>query len=268
MSSPFILTLAAVVALAGWWVPSASAWTFYTNEAGFTNALTEANFTENFDSLPSGNTFPSPTNFTGNGLSFDAVTTTNGVNPSLYGMEIGGNHYLSVVAYEDSIVFTNFTPGISAFGGIFFAGDEAGDRVSKDLSFTVHLADSSVLMTNVLSSSTTNFYGFVCDADIRSVSVGADASFPMADRVTVGLGLSATNTVIAVWEGKLIYSFVAGTNQLKGVTTTDLLLTNSWTTNNVTAFPPLEVESGLMYYRFETPMTNDTKRFMRVLPQP
>lgn len=271
MKIPISLTSVVVVAAAflGLLAPDAAAWTFFTNQADFTNAMASSNFTETFDSLPGNDFVPTPTNFSGNGLSFDATTVK--INGELYGVVSEGSHRLSIYDPQDSLVFTNFSTGVSAIGGIFYVANEYNNWVTNEIvSFQVELADSSVITTNVISTSPTSFFGFVFNSDIRSLVISSTnhVNYPLADDVTIGFGRFDTNTLIAVQDGKLVYSFVAGTNVPTVATTTNLQMSNSWTTTNVTSFSPIDLGSGLMRYRYETPITGDTQRFMRALPQP
>ncbi len=77
--------------------------------------------------------------------------------------------------------------------------------------------------------------------------------------------------VISVQGSNLRYSFTASTNPVafsKVVTTTNMALSNSWTTNNVTALTPTALGDGLMRYEYEVPMAGSPQRFLRALPSP
>lgn len=79
------------------------------------------------------------------------------------------------------------------------------------------------------------------------------------------------NPVATVQNGKLSYSFVASTNPqvfTRVETTTNLVLSNSWTTNNVTAAVPISQGDGMVLYKYEVPMSGSSQRFMRAVPAP
>lgn len=282
MGNPFmkyipssIPAVLAVAAIAGWFTPAASAWSVFTNGADFTNAISSSHFTETFDGLPENDFIPSPQGFAGNGFSFDAVSANyDGNDDALFSVSNTSVESGITVTYygDDSLVFTNFNAGVSAIGGNFFAGNINDlEFEARPITLTVLLADSHIVSTNITPSSPAAFFGFVFDSNIRSLTISANgAAYPTAGSVTVGLNRN-TNPIVILDDGKLFYSFVGASDPKPFsdvVTTTNLMLSNSWTTNGVTVLPPVEVSPGLTRYQFETSATNNTQRFMRALPLP
>lgn len=257
-----------------WFAPGAFAWSAFTNGADFTNAIATNNFTETFDGLPDNVPIPSPTDFSGGGFSFDAASANyNGEADSLYSIEnLSVGSAVTVSYYDsDSLVFTNFSSGVTAIGGNFFASEiNYLNFTSAPVTLTVLLANLQSVSTNITPATSTNFFGFVFDTDILSLTISANlAYYPTAGSLTVGFAKINTNTIVSIGDGKLFYSFVAPTTPKPFsdvVTTTNLMLSNSWTTNGVTVLPTFEVSPGLTRYQFETSITNDTRRFLRALP--
>ena len=158
----------------------------FTNEADFINNIAAPYLVETFGSIQTGTTNP-PLNFSNSGYSFEALSSSNSAYPDLFGILNGTNRWLTVVAYEDSLVFTNFSLNVSAIGGYFFSTDENSAFTNSSLLLSVQLSDSTLITTNVTSATATNFYGYTFATNIRSLTIGAtNANFPTAAKVIAG----------------------------------------------------------------------------------
>ena len=137
--------------------------TVYTSQADFLAAVS-APGTDTYDDLT----------IAPYGLSLDrnagaygyTVSSDNGI----WGAGGPTDYWLSNTTRTDSITFSNFSSGVNAFGGFFFASDIAGQYVPNgDLLLTA--ADGSTL-TYTLSGTTQNsFLGFISDSGLSSVTL-------------------------------------------------------------------------------------------------
>lgn len=246
------------------------AWSFFTNESDFTNAITAESFTETFNGLPGGSYVPSPTSFTNTNAAviFDAISTAGSGAENLFCLD--PKNWLQVSDPAQSLVFTNFRPGTTAIGGSFFATDNDGygEFAEVPVTLSVQLSDATTVSTNVTPLSPTNFSGFSFGSAIRSLTISAPPGYYSTARlVIVGFNATNTDTIVTIGNGKLFYSFVASSSNAPiVVATTNLVLSNSWSTNNVTALTPIELSPELTRYRFETPVADTSQRFLRVMP--
>lgn len=166
---------------------SAANWMFYSNSSAF-NATLNSSFTETFASLPSTDAeVQSPTNFSGNGFAFSAVTTSNKVDSSLYSIgPSASDRWLTLLWADDSIVLTNLNASVRAVGGNFFGTTQDGSTPPATLTLVASFLDATTFTTNVPASGSNTFYGLTFDSQLTSLSIGADPAFATIDNVTVG----------------------------------------------------------------------------------
>ena len=177
------LVLAALLCAAA---GSQAAITVYTNQADFLAAVSAPGY-DNYDDLVV-DLYDSPLARTAGVYGYEAASPSG-----LYGAGTGTDHWLSTNAPLDPIVFQNFTGGVSAFGGYFFASDIAGGYVpSGNLVLT---ADDGSTLTYTLTGATQNsFLGFVSDATLDTVTLATDggAYWPTANDVVLAVPEPAT----------------------------------------------------------------------------
>lgn len=166
---------------------NAANWLFYSNSSAF-NATLDSSFTETFASLPSTDAeVQSPTNFSGNGFAFSAVTTSNKVDSSLYSIgPTASDRWLTLLWADDSIVLTNLDANIRAVGGNFFGTAQNGSTLPATLTLVASFLDATTFTTNVPASGSDTFYGLTFDSQLTSLSIGADPAYATIDNVTMG----------------------------------------------------------------------------------
>ncbi len=162
---------------------------FYTNQSTFNDDITGTSYTTNLLSFPASAVVPSPANFSGNGLSVQAIST----NTNDYNLYSFGNG-LTVDSEGYSLLFTNFSLETTAFGGLLFNLNTDGTFVSGNLALNAVFADSSSIATNILSSSTNSFFGFVGNTNILSLTVSGLTALPAAGQVTLGSNVPEPST--------------------------------------------------------------------------
>jgi hypothetical protein len=109
----------------------------------------------------------------------------------LYGAGgIGGDFWLSNNTPIAPIVFSNFSGGVSAFGGNFFASDVFGQYTTGNLILTA--IDGSALSYGLGGAATTDFLGFVSTVPLAAVTIATDGG--------IGVWPTANNVVLAVPE--------------------------------------------------------------------
>jgi hypothetical protein len=134
----------------------AQADTIYTNQASFLAATQPGYYLETFDSLPLGVVL-SPQNFSMNGFSYTASTTSTFYND--------GNGWLATDQPDETIFFNFTSNNVTAVGGFFFLSDRT-NVLSGTL--TVALNDGTMFSTAALSA--TNFIGFTTSAPVLSLT--------------------------------------------------------------------------------------------------
>lgn len=137
--------------------------TVYTSQSDFLAAVSTP-YTDTYDDLT----------IAQYGLSLDraagvysyTVSSPNGI----WGAGIPGDYWLSNATRTDPITFSNFSAGVSAFGGYFFGSDIAGQYVpSGDLLLTA--SDGSTLTYSLTGTTQSSFLGFVSDSGLSSVTL-------------------------------------------------------------------------------------------------
>ncbi|MGO4474659.1 PEP-CTERM sorting domain-containing protein [Massilia sp. 2TAF26] len=112
----------------------------------------------------------------------------------------GGDFWLSNNTPIAPIVFSNFSGGVSAFGGNFFGSDVLGQYTTGNLILTA--IDGSALSYGVAGAATTDFLGFVSTVPLAAVTIATDGG--------VGVWPTANNVVLAVPEPATYGMLLAG----------------------------------------------------------
>jgi len=167
--------------------------TVYTSQADFLAAV-QAPGVDTYDDLtvmPYGETL----NRSAGAYTYDAYSATG-----LYGAGGAGDYWLSNNTPVATIVFTNFSGGVSAFGGNFFASDVFGQYSPGNLILTA--IDGTALTYGLGDAATTDFLGFVSTAPLLAVTVATDGG--------LGYWPTANNVVLAVPEPATYGMLLAG----------------------------------------------------------
>jgi hypothetical protein len=160
--------------------------TVYTNEADFLSAVS-APGTDTFDDLevaPYGDIVYR----TAGAYNYQAYSATG-----IWGAGGPADFWLSNNTRYHPIVFSQFTGGVSAFGGNFFASDIAGEFV-PDGTLVLTAVDGGTLTYDLAGATTTSFLGFVSTSPLTSVTLGTDGGgyWPTANNVVLAVPEPAT----------------------------------------------------------------------------
>ena len=188
------LVLAAGLCAAAAATHANAAITVYTSQSAFLAAVSSYG-TDTFDDLTV-DSLGDSINRTAGAYSYTA-SAANG----LYGAGGPGDYWLSTNARTDPIVFSNFSSGVTAFGGNFFGSDIAGGYVANG-TLTLTASDGTALTYTLNNATQTSFLGFIADTGLNTVTVEAP-----------GLGTywpTANNVVLAVPEPATYGMFMAG----------------------------------------------------------
>jgi hypothetical protein len=103
-----------------------------------------------------------------------------------------GDYWLSNNQRINPMVFSNFSDGVSAFGGNFFASNINGQYTKGNLVLTA--IDGTVLTYNLAGAATSTFLGFVSSAPLAAVTLGNDGGiyWPTANNVVLAVPEPAT----------------------------------------------------------------------------
>ena len=160
--------------------------TVYTSESAFLAAVS-APGTDTFDDLtvaPYGDTVYR----TAGAYSYQAYSATG-----IWGAGGPTDFWLSNNTRYNPIVFSQFSSGVSAFGGNFFASDIAGQFV-PDGTMVLTAVDGGTLTYDLTGATTGSFVGFVSTAPLSSVTLGTDGGeyWPTANNVVLAVPEPAT----------------------------------------------------------------------------
>lgn len=86
----------------------------------------------------------------------------------IWGAGSPADYWLSDNARTDPIFFTNFSAGVSAFGGFFFASDVNGQFVPGG-ELVLGASDGSLVAYTLTNANQNSFLGFVSDSDLTTV---------------------------------------------------------------------------------------------------
>lgn len=192
--------LMALVAASG---SASAAIVTYSTPAAF-NAATTAQATDTFNNLPLA-VVPSPINRVVTPYAYTA-SATNGFFPA----GTSGDVWLSTNTATNPITINNFTGGVFAIAGFFFASDIGGAFTAGSISVTV--TDASGSVTQILSGTpTTGYVGFTSDTGILSLTVTAvqpTAGFvwPTVNDLTLGTLIPTPGAAALLGLGGLVAS--------------------------------------------------------------
>ena len=171
--------------------PDASASTFYTNKTDFLNAITGGNYTETFDSIPVNEPITAPTNFSGSGYSFSSTT---GSGADLWGLGTADpDRWLTTLDEGNPLVFTDFSPNTTAFGGYFFNTDNNGSQIAFNLTLQA-IGDGTTNTQSVTPTTASNFFGWTFETGIASVIITSTDYYPTANDVVLGATVPEPST--------------------------------------------------------------------------
>lgn len=166
--------------------------TVYTSESAFLAAVS-APGTDTFDDLtvaPYGDTVYR----TAGAYNYQAYSATG-----IWGAGGPTDFWLSNNTRYNPIVFSQFSSGVSAFGGNFFASDIAGQFV-PDGTMVLTAVDGGTLTYDLTGATTGSFVGFVSTTPLSSVTLGTDGGeyWPTANNVVLAVPEPATYGMMLV----------------------------------------------------------------------
>jgi hypothetical protein len=168
--------------------------TVYTSQSDFLAAVRNPG-TDSYDDLAVG---PLPVSLTRSAGPYSYMASApNG----LWGAGNAPDVWLSTSAQADTITFSNFSGGVSAFGGFFFATDLSG-QFQPNGSMVLTDTDGFSLSYTLNNATENSFLGFVSDAPLATITL---ASAPGG-----GYWPTANNVVLAVPEPATYGMFLAG----------------------------------------------------------
>jgi hypothetical protein len=171
--------------------------TVYTSQAAFLAAVS-APGVDTFDDLVGPQPEPDDQlNRIAGGYTYDVYSYGG-----LFGADggAGGDHWLSNNFRSSPIVFSNFSGGVRAFGGNFFAIDSMGGYTLGNVVLTA--IDGGVLTYELSNAATTDFLGFVSSTPLVAITLN-----PGFDP---GWYATANNVVLAVPEPATYGMLLAG----------------------------------------------------------
>jgi hypothetical protein len=177
------LCLAAILCAA---TGAQAAITVYTSESAFLSAVS-APGVDNFDDLtiwPYGDIVYR----TAGAYNYQAYSDTG-----IWGAGGPTDFWLSNNNRLNPIVFSNFSGGVSAFGGNFFASDIGGQFV-PDGTLVLTAEDGGSLTYTVTGATTASFLGFVSSSPLTSVTLSNEGGdyWPTANNVVLAVPEPAT----------------------------------------------------------------------------
>ena len=187
--------LIVAVSLLGWIGASKADITVFTTLASFQAAVGTTG-TDTFTGFSITGTTATPINRTAGSFSYTAsVLPTSGVatGSTFFGGGTTANPFLATNIAGDTISFSNFSAGVVAAGGNFFASNASGLFTALG-GVTVIATDASGTSTQVIvptSASAGSFLGFVSTTGITSFTVASNVAaagasiWPSADNLVL-----------------------------------------------------------------------------------
>lgn len=159
--------------------------TVYTSESAFLSAVS-APGTDTFDDLTIGSNGDTVYRSAG-AYNYQAYSAAG-----IWGAGGPTDFWLSNNLSYNPIVFSNFSGGVNAFGGNFFASDIAGQFVDGTVVLTA--VGGGTLTYDLAGATTTSFLGFVSTSPLTSVTLGTDGGpyWPTANNVVLAVPEPAT----------------------------------------------------------------------------
>lgn len=156
-------------------------------------AATTARGTDTFTGISTGIFTSSPVNRSAGAYSYRA-TAAGG----FFASGTAANPELSPNTANDAMIFSLFSPGISAIGGNFFTSNISGQPVTGNVNLTAVDTEGSI-MNLLVNTSPSTFFGFVSTTSLVSLTVSAGQSttgptWASVDNLTLGLR-ETTSTV-------------------------------------------------------------------------
>jgi hypothetical protein len=160
--------------------------TVHTSEAAFLSAVS-APGVDTFDDLTVAS-YGDVVHRTAGAYDYQAYSATG-----IWGAGGPSDFWLSNNLRYNPIVFSNFSGGVSAFGGNFFASDVAGQFVPNG-TLVLTAVDGGTLTYDLYGATTSSFIGFVSTSPLTSVSLGIDGGpyWPTANNVVLAVPEPAT----------------------------------------------------------------------------
>lgn len=159
--------------------------TAFTSRTAFSGALASSG-TDTYNDLEPNQWYPS-LNRTAGAYSY----TASGSAMVLYGAGTADDPWLTSNYATASIIFSNFSGNVNAFGGNFFGTDIWGS-LQPHMSLTLVANDGGILEYTLGDTDTTSFLGFVSTSPLVSVTLHNDGSnlyWPTANNVTLGVAM-------------------------------------------------------------------------------
>lgn len=104
-----------------------------------------------------------------------SYSVSDSLSSNLYSVGTSTDTWMSTNEANSSLVFNNFSAGVSGFGGLFFTSLMDGSYGLGDLVLTVSDGVDTVIY-ELFGSTTSSFLGFVSDGDLSSVTITATQS--------------------------------------------------------------------------------------------
>lgn len=163
---------------------ASAAITIHTNQASFLAAITNPE-TDTFDDLALGILLPPLERTVGN---YNYTINGSGI---LHGVGSADDVWLSTDATTDSVIFNNFSSGVTGFGGFFFNTNNPGDYILGNIVLTATDSRGTV-SHNIMLATTNSFVGFVSTSGLQQVTMSTFRSgvnrYPTVNDVTLGTG--------------------------------------------------------------------------------
>jgi len=173
--------------------------TVYRSESAFLAAVS-APGVDSFDDLSAATPYADTLYRTAGAYTYQAYSTGG-----LWGAGGGGDQWLSNTFQTAPIVFSGFSPGVTAFGGRFFATDVFGDYLpAGNLMLTA--VDGTALTYSLEGAATDSFLGFVSDSALYTVVLGANGGeeyWPTANDVVLAVPEPTTYGMLLAGVGVL-----------------------------------------------------------------
>jgi hypothetical protein len=160
--------------------------TVYTSRSDFLSAVT-APGVDTFDDLTVA-AYGDTVYRTAAAYNYQAYSATG-----IWGAGGPTDFWLSNNTRYNPIVFSNFSGGVNAFGGNFFASDVAGQFV-PDGTVVLTAVDGATLTYDLAGATASSFLGFVSTSPLSSVTLGTDGGtyWPTANNVVLAVPEPAT----------------------------------------------------------------------------
>ncbi len=163
MKKVSIIATSLALAVAG---PAHGTLTVYTSQQAFLDAVGPTGV-DTFEDFSINELTLSPVIRNGGAFGYTAAAPLG-----FYGAGSDADRWLSTNTSSDVITFSDFTGGISAFGGFFFGTDMAGQFIPGNITLTVTDSDGAMSQT-ITGATTASFLGFVSTGPLLSTALNA-----------------------------------------------------------------------------------------------